>query len=55
MASLTTPLKSDAFKWNEDTEVCFKKTKTLMTSTPVLVAPDFYKKIVIECDVLGTG
>jgi hypothetical protein len=54
VAPLTTLLKKDAFKWNEETEACFKKIKTLMTSTLVLATPYFSKMFVLECDAPGT-
>ena len=53
MAPLTTLLKKDDFKWNEEVVACFAKMKTLLTSTPILEALDFSKTFVLECDALG--
>jgi hypothetical protein len=33
VAPLTTLLKKDAFKWNDEAEACFRRLKLLMTST----------------------
>jgi hypothetical protein len=62
VAPLTTLLKKDAFGWNYTAKSCFNKMKALMTSTPVLVAPDFTKTFVTQmgffrnwymCDAYG--
>ena len=55
VAPLTSLLKRDAFRWDKDAETCFEQLKTLMTSTPVLAAPDFTKTFILECDASGTG
>ena len=47
VAPLTSVLKRDALTWDKDAETCFEQLKTLMTSTPVLVAPDFMKKFIL--------
>jgi hypothetical protein len=55
VAPLTTLLKKDAFRWNNAAEDCFKKMKTLMTSTPILAAPNFTNSFFLECDASGIG
>jgi hypothetical protein len=55
VAPLTTLLKKDAFKWNDEAEACFRRLKLLMTSTLVLSAPYFSKSFVLECDASGAG
>ena len=55
VAPITSLLKRDAFQWDKEAKMCFEQLKTLMTSTPVLEAPDFSKTFIFKCDVLGTG
>jgi hypothetical protein len=43
------------FKWNESTQLAFDKLKQAMTTTPVLVFPDFSKEIAVETDACDTG
>ena len=50
VASLTSLLKTYAFRWNDVANACFKKMNTLMTSTPILATQDFTKPFVLECD-----
>jgi len=53
VAPLKTLLKKDAFRWNNEAKDCFKKMKTLMTSTPILTTPNFTKPFFLECDTFG--
>jgi hypothetical protein len=55
VAPLTTLLKKYAFIWNNETEDCFRKMKTLMTSTPILAASNFTNPFVLEWDAYGIG
>ena len=48
VSPLTSLLKRDSFKWDKDTENYFEQLKTLMTSKPVLAAPDFTKTFIYE-------
>jgi hypothetical protein len=43
VAFLTTLLKKDAFRWDDEIEACFKRMKSLMTSTYVLAVLNFTK------------
>ena len=56
---ITTPLsnllKNNAFQWSEEAYKCFKYLKGIMSSTPVLATPNFYKPFLIECDASGYG
>ena len=54
VAPLTSLLKRDSFKWDNDAKTCYEQLKTLMTSTPVLATPDFTKTFILECDNSGT-
>lgn len=38
------------FKWNPEANEAFEKLKTLLTSTPVLVNPNFEEKFFLHCD-----
>jgi hypothetical protein len=55
VVSLTDLLKKNAFLWNESAEQAFLELKKAMTSSPVLVLPDFTKPFVIECNASGRG
>ena len=50
LTSVKTP-----FRWNARCQYAFNKVKLLLTSTPVLVHPDFSKPFHIHCDASGLG
>lgn len=52
---LTTQLKKDSFCWTKEATTAFEALKAAMTSSPVLVLPDFQQKFVIESDASGYG
>ena len=41
--------------WNDDCEKAFNKLRTELTSSTVLILPDFTKKFVLDCDACNTG
>jgi hypothetical protein len=55
MAPLTNILKKNSFLWNEESEKCFENLKKIMSTTLMLVTPDFSKPFIIECDASGFG
>lgn len=55
IAPLTNFLKKNAFKWDDEIDKCFEKLKEVMSTTPVLAAPDFSKSFVVKCDASGFG
>nr|KYP34553.1 Retrovirus-related Pol polyprotein from transposon 297 family [Cajanus cajan] len=52
---LTELTKKDNFHWSQGAQVAFETLKKVMTSTPVLVLPDFTQLFEIECDASGKG
>jgi hypothetical protein len=52
---LTTLLRKNSFRWNDQDEEAFKNLKDMMSTLPVLGLPNFTKKFVIECDASGGG
>jgi hypothetical protein len=38
-----------------EAQKCFKNSKNIMSTTPVLETLDFYKPVIIECDTSGFG
>ncbi|XP_026445458.1 uncharacterized protein LOC113346084 [Papaver somniferum] len=54
-APLTQLLKKNAFQWSEKAIAAFKLLQTALTTTPVLILPDFSKEFAIECDASGFG
>ena len=47
--------EKNPFVWNEACQAAFNQVKLLLTSTPVLVHPDFSKPFHIHCDASGKG
>ncbi|XP_068121096.1 uncharacterized protein [Hyperolius riggenbachi] len=57
-APLTNLIKgksSGGITWNKDAEVAFCKLKEVLCSGPVLIAPDFKKKFVVQTDASNVG
>ncbi|XP_026377993.1 uncharacterized protein LOC113272361 [Papaver somniferum] len=54
-ALLTQLLKKDAFKWIDEATAAFKLLQQALTTTPVLLLPDFSKEFYLECDASGGG
>lgn len=52
-APLIRLLCKEELSWGPKEDVAFEHLKTAMTSTPVLVMPDFSKPFVIECNAKG--
>jgi hypothetical protein len=52
---LTTLLQHKQFSWPPSTQQAFDTLKTFMTSTPVLILPDFQKQFVVETDASDTS
>ncbi|RDX87634.1 Retrovirus-related Pol polyprotein, partial [Mucuna pruriens] len=47
---LTTLIKKEGFKWNEEVQQAFNCLKNCLSSFPVLTLPDFTKEFVVEYD-----
>lgn len=43
------------FLWTPEAQASFEKIKTLLTSAPVLINPDFEKKFYVHCDASDYG
>jgi hypothetical protein len=43
------------WKWEEDCETAFNLLKQLITSSPIMAAPDFSKPFVVQTDASATG
>lgn len=58
-AALATPLtnllRKEAFQWSPEADAGFSHLKVVMTSTLVLITPDFNQPFQIECDASGFG
>lgn len=52
---LTQLLKKGAFKWSSEAESAFNKLKSPMSSTLLLIIPDFSKPFVLETDACHGG
>ncbi|XP_026451508.1 uncharacterized protein LOC113351792 [Papaver somniferum] len=52
---LTELLKKDNFHWKADVQSAFETLKQAVTTTPVLVLPDFTLPFEVETDVCDTG
>ncbi|XP_059310661.1 uncharacterized protein LOC132062018 [Lycium ferocissimum] len=48
-------LNKDSFKWNEEADKAFTALKTVMSSTPVWILPDYSKEFIIETDASNNG
>ena len=56
IAPLTKLTRKDIpFNWDQHCESAFARIKDLLTTTPVLVHPDFSKPFHIHCDASGKG
>ena len=47
--------KGREFAWSQECEDVFKKMKSLLSTAPLLVFPDFSKEFVLETDASGLG
>jgi hypothetical protein len=45
--------KHKSFRWTKEAEKGFKVLKKRITEQPILVLPDFGKKIQVRCDASG--
>ena len=59
-ATLARPLhrlteKGASFRWTPDCEHAFRELQRLLTSTPILVFPDFSKPFILDTDASATG
>jgi hypothetical protein len=52
---LTNLLKKGHFSWNEEAEAAFLAVKSAMTTTPILVMPNFNDSFTIEVNASGDG
>lgn len=52
---LTQLLQKNNFAWSEAAQQTFDKLKVAMSTTPVLLLPDFDKQFTIETDACSTG
>jgi transposase InsO family protein len=52
---LTNMLKTGGFEWTAESTRAFEALKTALTTTPVLVLPNFSKEFMVECDASGVG
>ncbi|MCI76418.1 RNA-directed DNA polymerase (Reverse transcriptase), partial [Trifolium medium] len=53
--ALTELTKKDNFHWGKAAEDAFNKLKEIMTTSPVLVLPNFELPFEVECDAAGKG
>jgi hypothetical protein len=54
-APLTDLTKKGAFKWSDEAQLTFDKTKKVMSTCPVLTLPYFSQPFILECDASGEG
>ncbi|XP_026398885.1 uncharacterized protein LOC113294724 [Papaver somniferum] len=54
-APLTQLLKKYAFFWTDKATAVFQQLQQALTSTPVLILPDFSKDFLLECEAFGNG
>ena len=52
---LTRLLKKGAFKWDSKAEQAFEQLKQAVSTSQVLVLPDFNQNFIVECDASGIG
>ena len=55
-APLTKLIKKDKhFEWNKEAEKAFKELKKKMTTSPILILPDFRKMFEVQTDASGVA
>lgn len=52
---LTALLKKNSFVWSDEAELDFKQLKKVVTTTPVLILPDFTVEFELETDASDSG
>lgn len=52
---LISMLKTDSFKWTDESKETLIRMKQAMANPPVLSLPDFNKQFIIECDASRSG
>ncbi|MCH79343.1 hypothetical protein A2U01_0000091, partial [Trifolium medium] len=52
---LTELTKKDNFSWGSEASLAFEQLKQVMTTSPVLILPNFSLPFEIECDAAGRG
>lgn len=52
---LTDLLKKENFQWNSEVSNAFVQLKTVVTSAPILILPDFTQPFTLETDTSGSG
>ncbi|MCI02405.1 RNA-directed DNA polymerase (Reverse transcriptase), partial [Trifolium medium] len=52
---LTELTKKDNFSWSPEATIAFEQLKQVMTTSPVLVLPNFTLPFEVECDAAGRG
>ncbi|MCI02994.1 RNA-directed DNA polymerase (Reverse transcriptase), partial [Trifolium medium] len=52
---LTELTKKDNFSWGQEAAAAFEKLKIIMSTSPVLILPNFAVPFEVECDAAGRG
>ena len=59
LTSIATPLidllKNNSYQWSDKAQHAFTELKTAMSSSPVLLLPDFAKDFILETDASNLG